>query len=390
MKKVGIMSMQRVKNYGSFLQAFALKKILEKISQSEIIFVDFKTKNGVKDSAKESLEALKSKKLKYYILFLFFKMFNRGMHSDVIHNSKIVNIVNLFNFYDLYCKRFEEEFWPMLGIEDSMTYSPQLDVLVIGSDEVFNYMEAQKAGYSDELFGYNQNAQYLMSFAGSFGCTRYEDLERLGDTVKLKDYFLKFDALSVRDHNSKSIVECLTGKKSAYHLDPVFHFDYSEYMPKLSHNRAYLAVYAYSGLSEEYKEVIKKYAMKHNLEILCFMGYQDGLGKFMNISPFELLSYMKDADRVVTTTFHGSVFSLKYNKKFCAIVQHRTEIGYGNDEKLGDLLKRVDLMNQMIDRPELVEKTLDSEIDYTSVNTYINECVKDGIDYLKENIKGLK
>ena len=161
-------------------------------------------------------------------------------------------------------------------------------------------------------------------------------------------------------------------------------------MPKLSHNRAYLAVYAYSGLSEEYKEVIKKYAMKHNLEILCFMGYQDGLGKFMNISPFELLSYMKDADRVVTTTFHGSVFSLKYNRKFCAIVQHRTEIGYGNDEKLGDLLKRVDLMNQMIDRPELVEKTLDSEIDYTSVNTYINECVKDGIDYLKENIKCLK
>lgn len=72
MKNVGIMSMQRVKNYGSFLQAFALKKILEKISQSEIIFVDFKTKNGVKDSAKESLDVLKSNKLKYYILLLFF------------------------------------------------------------------------------------------------------------------------------------------------------------------------------------------------------------------------------------------------------------------------------------------------------------------------------
>lgn len=390
MKKVGIMSMQRVKNYGSFLQAFALKNILEKISQSEIIFVDFKTKHGVKDSVKESLDAFKSKKLKYQVLLFIFKLVNRGTYRHVIHNPKIINIINLFNFYDLYCKRFEEEFWPMLGLRDSMNYSPLLDVLVIGSDEVFNYVEALKSGYSDELFGNNQNVHYLMSFAGSFGCTRYEDLEKLGSTKKIKDYFMKFDAISVRDQNSKNIIECLTGKKSAYHLDPVFHFDYSEYMPKLSHNKPYLAVYAYSGLSDEYKEVIKKYAMKHNLEILCFMGYQNGLGKFMNISPFELLSYMKDADRIITTTFHGSVFSLKYNKKFCAIVQHRTGNGYGNDEKLGDLLKRVNLMNQMIDQPELVENTLDYEIDYISVNRYINECVQDGIDYLKEHIVSLK
>ena len=90
MKNVGIMSMQRVKNYGSFLQAFALKKILEKISQSEIIFVDFKTKNGVKDSAKESLDVLKSNKLKYYILLLFFKMFNR---INILIINKLKNYI---------------------------------------------------------------------------------------------------------------------------------------------------------------------------------------------------------------------------------------------------------------------------------------------------------
>lgn len=389
MKKIGIMSMQRVKNYGSFLQAFALKNILENISQSKIEFVDFETKNGIKDNAKESIQALQANKLRYQVLLSVFRLFNKGVHKNVIHNRKIIAIVNLFDFYNLYCKRFEKEFWPILGLENSMNYTPQLDVLVIGSDEVFNYAEAQKAGYSDELFGCNEKARYLISFAGSFGCTKYEDLERFECTKKIKDYFLRFNAISVRDQNSRNIVERLTGKKSSYHLDPVLHFDYSEYMPELSHNRPYLAVYAYSGLPEEYKQAINEYAMKHNLEVLCFMGYQNGLGKFMNVSPFELLSYMKDSECIVTTTFHGSVFSLKYNKKFCAIVQHRTGMGYGNDEKLGDLLDRVNLTNKMIDRPELVEDTLDSEIDYLGVNSYINECVQDGIEYLKEHIESI-
>ena len=53
------MSMQRVKNYGSFLQAFALKEILRNISHCEIEFVDFEARKGIKDTAKESLDALK-------------------------------------------------------------------------------------------------------------------------------------------------------------------------------------------------------------------------------------------------------------------------------------------------------------------------------------------
>lgn len=386
MRRIGIMSMQRVKNYGSFLQAFALKKILEDISQEEVSFVDFHTEYGIKDSAKESLDALKKNKSKYQMLSISSKLLKIGVHNNLIHSQKVIDGVNLFEFYDLYCKRFEYEFWPILGLNKSMNYSTRLDVLVIGSDEVFNYVEAQKARYSDELFGYNQNANSIISFAGSFGCTRYEDLKQNKYTQKLKDYFIKFNAISVRDRNSKSIIEHLIGKECAYHLDPVLHFDYSEYMPNLSHSRPYLAVYAYSGLAEEYKEAIRSYAQKHNLEILCFMGYQNGLGKFMNVSPFELLAYMKDAECIVTTTFHGSVFSVKYNKRFCAIVQHRKGAGYGNDEKLGDLLNRVNLSKKMIDRPEQVEKELDNQIEYSFVNDYVSECVQDGIDYLKENV----
>ena len=88
---------------------------------------------------------------------------------------------------------------------------------------------------------------------------------------------------------------------------------------------------------------------------------------------------------IVTTTFHGSVFSLKYNKRFCAIVQHRMGDGYGNDEKMGDLLHRVNLSRQMIDRPDKLYETLSSRIDYEPVNKYVNDCVQDGIAYLKTN-----
>lgn len=386
MKKVGIMSMQRVKNYGSFLQAFATKKIIELETNSTVELVDFHSLNGIKDPAKESLDKTKKNKIKYYSMLILYKVMKTGMLKTLYKNEKYLNIYNLFSFYELYCNRFSNEFWKLLGLTSNMNYNPNLDCLVIGSDEVFNYAEANKVGYSDELFGKNNNASKLISFSGSFGCTRYDDLKSLNAINKVSGYLNNFDYLSVRDKNSQSIIKELIGRESQYHLDPVFHFDYTKYMPKIAHERPYIAVYAYTGLSEEYINVIKKIANQENLDILCFMGFQNKLGKFMNVSPFELLSYMKNASYIVTTTFHGSVFSIKYNKKFCAIVQHREGNGYGNDEKLGDLITRVKLNDHMIDSPDKLISTLKLEIDYDRINEYISKSVQEGIEYLKSSI----
>ena len=71
---------------------------------------------------------------------------------------------------------------PLLGITDEMNYNPTLDCLVIGSDEVFNCIQKNSnVGYSTELFGKDNRADRLITYAASFGNTT---LEKAGKVSK--------------------------------------------------------------------------------------------------------------------------------------------------------------------------------------------------------------
>ena len=51
MKKIGIMTMHRIINYGSYLQAYALKKLIENISDAKVEFIDYEFGEVLVDSA---------------------------------------------------------------------------------------------------------------------------------------------------------------------------------------------------------------------------------------------------------------------------------------------------------------------------------------------------
>ena len=97
---------------------------------------------------------------------------------------------------------------PLLGIADEMNYNPTVDCLVIGSDEVFNCIQKNSnVGYSPELFGKNNHAKKLITYAASFGNTTLEKLEKYKKANEVGALLKKFDAISVRDANSGTIVE---------------------------------------------------------------------------------------------------------------------------------------------------------------------------------------
>ena len=108
----------------------------------------------------------------------------------------------------------------LLGIADEMNYNPTVDCLVIGSDEVFNCIQKNSnVGYSPELFGKNNHAKKLITYAASFGNTTLVKLEKYKKTDEVGALLNKFDAISVRDANSGAIVEQLTGKEIAIFPD---------------------------------------------------------------------------------------------------------------------------------------------------------------------------
>lgn len=369
MKKVGIMTMHRIKNYGSVLQAYALRKVIESLG-CEVCFVDFHQSEEIYKEKRSTLKDI----IKYF--------FAQIIHIFRSKNKKLCYFANAVCCQYLNDVRFASIF-RMIGIEEKRNYNPTLDVLVIGSDEVFNIKQNCGVGYSTELLGDKNNATRCISFAGSFGYTSYQDINESQMSSKIKKLFCNFDALSVRDKNSLAIIEKITGVTPFYHLDPVFHYDFTEEMPDVKYRKKYIAVYAYSNLEPEIRKTIEKFANSRNLDILCFSGFQGDLGIFLDVDPFKMLSYIKNAEYVLTSTFHGCVFSIKFKKQFATIVRNYDKDIYSNEFKVVDLLSRFNLEERIISGDyEQLESIMEKEIDSKKIDDYIKYTTESGINYL--------
>lgn len=376
MPKIGIMSMQRVANYGSFLQAFALKGMLEEMGHS-VEFVDYCTTDGM--NAPSNTLQPRTWKDRGKIFFA------DHMKTLARYHTKIRLKCNGIQCDDLFHRRFTEEFIPMLGISSQRNEHAEVDTLVIGSDEVFNIMHN-----SMELFGEYHQAKRLISFAASFGNTDFHHIVEAGLVGPLRERFSNFDAISVRDKNSVEIIEKLSDGTITpnCHLDPVFHFDYSSYIPKIKVRQKYIAIYAYSNIPKKIQTAIRDFAEIRHLDILCLQGYQGELGTFMNINPFEVLAYIKNADFLVTTTFHGCVIGAKYNKQMAVYVTKRDHEAYNNESKLGDLVTKLGLSDHVFTDGNDLADTLNNPIDYKKVNSIISKEAKRGWEYLAESVRG--
>lgn len=372
MKKVGIMSMQRIANYGSFLQAYALKQLIEELD-CKVEFVDYHVGQPVIDEKSDSNNKYLRKLKKGFETFSY--------KAPLSHKISFIR----------YKQSFSKKYLSLLGITDEMNYNPKLDCLVIGSDEVFNCIQKNaNVGYSLELFGKNNNAKKLLTYAASFGNTTLDKLKKYKKDVEIAELLRKFDLISVRDANSGKIVEKLTDKVPVYNLDPVLTYDYMnccDKIPDLSINEKYLILYAYSGrISNDEAEWISKYAKKKNLKVYAIGGIQKCADCFIDCSPFEVLSYFENAEEVITDTFHGSIFSVITHRPFATLVRQSVGNDYGNEEKLSDLLKRLNLENRMTTNVADVASINKEKIDFDKVDEFLKKQRLLAIEYLKSNV----
>ena len=367
MKKVGILSMQRIANYGSFLQAYGLKHILEDLG-CDVQFVDYHPgKTLIPADGGTGLRRKISKVL---------EAFN--------YNAPLKEKIKFIK----YKKNYAKNYYPYLGISSEMNYSPDLDVLVIGSDEVFNCVQNNtNVGFSLDLFGANNNAKKVITYAASFGNTTVEKLKKYGVDKKIASYLNHIDSISVRDKNSGNIIKVLTGKEPVYNLDPVLAYDFigkcSDIPTNVPENK-YMILYGYAGrFSKEECQKIRAYANRKGLKIFCIGGVQDVCDKFIDCNPFQVIAYFLHADCVVTDTFHGTILSVITHRQFATVVR---KTGYGNVEKMTDLLGRLGLSDRVVDDLDKVGNKVAELIDYQKVNETILTEREKSHEYLKVQI----
>ena len=160
--------MQHVRNYGSFLQAYALKTTLESFGH-QCEFVDIE--QG------EALPGLE-RNLKYLVGMAFKRYFNW---------NAIVSSFGRMKYQKMYYERFDKEYLPELGIHNHTFL--EYDLVVIGSDEVFNFNQRAAYGFTTQLYGDVKNAKKVISYAGSFGTTTVEIIDQYGVRDKRYKFF---------------------------------------------------------------------------------------------------------------------------------------------------------------------------------------------------------
>lgn len=357
--RIGILSMQRVVNYGSFLQAFAMKETLKNLGH-ECYFIDIKPDSKI---IKDATFGKKENIIKF-----IFKRMDRHIIKRIKHKS----------FSKLRAHRFHNEFFPILGLSKEISYISDYDAVVIGSDEVFNCTQNAKWGFGRTLLGEGLDSDTIISYAASCGHTTIEKVTKLGINAEVANAMKNFKAVSVRDKNTKNFAEEFTSKSVYEHIDPTLIYDFKELIPKNVPEKNYILIYAYDGRISD-KETIKRirqFAKKEKKLVVSVGLYQSWCDKQILCTPFELLSYFKNADYIITDTFHGAVFSIKYNKQFVTIVRET------NKQKLIDLLEKLKLTNKLIVSPNELSNKLLEVIDYKYTNLEIKKYKKSALEYL--------
>lgn len=359
-KTVGIISMQRIVNYGSFLQAFAFKNILKEYSD-DIVFIDYKIEKPVLNSAKKRIRYIRNLlKQRIFSVVLKAKFFWRVLPKEYLEIVK-------------HTVKYNNEILPLIDVYHKKNYNSKKDIIFIGSDEVFNFLQENvNVGFSKNLFGENLKSSCICSYAASFGNTTMSRIKENNMTEIIENLLKNFSHISVRDENSYNIVKELNVNNPVINLDPVLLYDFTSELFDNFEKEKYIVIYAYRNrIAKNEEESIIEYAKEHGYKIISLGGYQSFSDKHVSCSPFEMLTYLKNAECVITDTFHGTIYSIIFRKRFASFVRKTSETSYGNEEKMLFLLNRFDLLDHVIGNGRKIKHILDIPINKNKISEII-------------------
>lgn len=367
--KIKIMSMQRVVNYGSFMQAYALMQTIRNLGH-EVEFVDFRAgtprHKGEKVKPVRRIEKLcrLSQVLCNLPTYLRKRKFRRDF--ETVYRASATSL---------------------LGLTENARYDYTCDVFVIGSDEVFNYTQNHGHAYVPALFGHGVDSSWIMSYAASAGYASVADVESDGMRDELAAGFARFRRISVRDENTLELVRHCSENTPALVVDPtlIYEFDSEVGLPLL--NEPYMIVYAYDGRLDSPEEVaaVLALAKPEGLRMVSVGFFHDWCDENLVVTPFELLSLFKHARYVVTDTFHGTIFSIKNRRPFVSLLRGENRWG-SNSNKLGFLLRQLGLEHRVNRELTQLAQQLRTPIDYDQVFSRIADLKAQSLAFLETSL----
>lgn len=356
--KISILSMQRVVNYGSVLQAWSLRQMVQRITGREVGFLD------IQDQPSIPVETNTADK--DYVV-------PADYPPGILQKAKRKLITKLSACTKRKIRHFMDKELGLNRPDDGEI----CDCVIVGSDEVFNHAK----GVRLQLHGQIPQTKKAFTYAASCGNGRGEDLPP-ADRERVAQALNNFSEISVRDRATEEYVKTLSGKDVQRHLDPVLVGGLAERTHKKVGIKKYLLVYAYGQRIRTREEIsaIRSFAKKHGLRTVAVGGSQFWCDLYLPADPMRMLDYFYYADYVVTDTFHGAVFSVINRKQFAVLPRN------SNAQKVTGLLEDLKLHERMAEELQMLEKILEKPVDYGAVDRILQVEKDRSYDYLKKQL----
>lgn len=351
--KIAIITFNKAINYGALLQTLALEKCMSQEVENNSVYV--LNYNNVEMAKVYSIyrKILTSNSLKNLLLQLYLSP---------------SYLIKKYSF-----KQFEKKINYMPFEERN-----QCDIFVTGSDQVFNINIAR----TDETYflpvsKFGIKKKY--SYSASFGKVENYLLNK----TKIDTYLKSFSTLSFREKDILPVIN-KNFKNVRFDLDPTLLFD-SNFWDKycsLRYKKKKPYILIYNIVSPD-KLILfaKKMSLKTNLDIIQIDGpviHKNGIKSIRGVSPAGFLSLIKNAEYVLTTSFHGTAFSIIYKKKFFVEVGRDEE----KNERIDNILSLLNLEKRNISKFE--NQSYEDSIDYLKVEEILNKERKKSITYLSD------
>lgn len=361
--RIGILTFHCACNYGAVLQCYALQRFLVQ-SGHDAVVVDYRPA-AVADG------------YRWFDIRRFWgKTPGRFIQKSKSEISVIGNRRRRYKSFEDFLKTSITLTDHVRGCDEMAALAGEFDMLVVGSDQVWN---RKITGGTDKIYWgdfQRPSSTRMISYAASM-----EDGMDSVVVAAVQRFLPGFDAVSVREEGLRQALSAIVPEvRVDVVADPVLLVDKEGWNALASEriiNEPYLLFYQVRQSAQAYSAA-RQLAERKGLKLICLSAKVelDNSEEVACASPADFVSLFRYASYVVTTSFHGTAFSVIYGKEFVCI-----DVSDGKGSRQKSLLEKLGLGNR------IVQKVSDTEglpvINEDNVKLRLEEYRKESVEYLK-------
>lgn len=369
MKRIGIITFQRIGNYGAELQAYALGAKLRHMGYAaeNIDYLYYKHPRHISSAMERpTIPVTFKNRLKILLFPLVAALRNR--------ESQRTKRARMIRFNDWFTKNVcvGREYRSVM----SLYYDPpKYDVYMVGSDQIWNPRIC--SNIAPYFLDFAPDGARCVSYASSFG------VNELSGPVfyKYKQWLKRFSYIGLREKSGVNIVKGMAlDAKVAHVLDPTLLLTVEDWSrvaiePNKKPHGTYLLLYDLIASSETVA-LAKRWANQNGWDVIRI-----GDGAY---GPGEFIWLFSHAEAVVTNSFHGTVFSILHHRQFYSVIP----TGVTNAGRIESLLQSLSLSHRLVNASMCGRLEFGPRIEFESVDALLEKMQAKSIDFLKESIEG--